>query len=341
MYVTSATGTPRRPERRREGLLGAGLDAPDTEQLEADPRTPRPSTCWGRRRSSRLPAITWDTNLPPATGHYCFIATVNHPADPQPVDPSDPIDPAVAWSNFLSYIRNNNNVTWRNFDVVTAISGSQSAPQPNFIVAGAPDAGRIFDLELDPEATARSADCVGDAARAPHCARRSQAFRRGDDRRAEASRRRPPPGRGETSLAAGPAGEERTSRMSSRDRDRRCEAGSTEAGDPPALPRHRGRPGHLGHPRPRAAQGTAKRRTYRRTGRDRRSTRLAARSSTVSRYEPCRTRRGTTIRTVFAPAGSASVRERICRLFRRRRNAQLALRRSRSSTAIVRCVLGV
>ena len=102
----------------------------------------------GSGSARQAPAIMWDTNLPPATGHYCFIATVNHPADPQPVDPSDPIAPAVAWSNFLSYIRNNNNVTWRNFDVVTAISGSQNAPQPNFIVAGAPDAGRIFDLEL-------------------------------------------------------------------------------------------------------------------------------------------------------------------------------------------------
>jgi hypothetical protein len=34
------------------------------------------------------PVITWSANLPP-TGHYCFIAIVDHPLDPEPLTPID------------------------------------------------------------------------------------------------------------------------------------------------------------------------------------------------------------------------------------------------------------
>ena len=68
------------------------------------------------------PAIPWEQdNLPPAAGHYCFVATVDHQFDPQP-------DTAVfTWAEFLDFIRNYNNVTWRNFNVVDLIPAGSGA----------------------------------------------------------------------------------------------------------------------------------------------------------------------------------------------------------------------
>ena len=87
------------------------------------------------------PRITWlQANLPPS-GHYCFVATVNHPLDPQP----DLV--TLTWDEFIAYIRNNNNVTWRNFQVVDLPVGGAPTPQP-FIVPGAFDRKRVFDLQI-------------------------------------------------------------------------------------------------------------------------------------------------------------------------------------------------
>jgi serine protease len=96
--------------------------------------------------------ITWSTNLPPATGHYCFVASVTHPADPEPL--SFPFGPgSFTWDEFFQYIKLNNNVTWRNFDVVPVVvpggGGGLGPPAPApFGAAGAPDAERGFDLEV-------------------------------------------------------------------------------------------------------------------------------------------------------------------------------------------------
>jgi serine protease len=91
--------------------------------------------------------ITWEiADLPPAAGHYCFVASVSHPRDPEPL--TAPFGPgSFSWDDFMQYIRLNNNVTWRNFEVVELATGGEggAAPLP-FLVAGAPDEGRVFDL---------------------------------------------------------------------------------------------------------------------------------------------------------------------------------------------------
>jgi len=88
------------------------------------------------------PEIVWDQgNLPASAGHRCFVATVDHPLDPQP-NTAD-----FDWDQFLAYIRNNNNVTWRNFEVVELPTGGNAAPA-DFLVAGAPDRERSFELEV-------------------------------------------------------------------------------------------------------------------------------------------------------------------------------------------------
>jgi serine protease len=92
-------------------------------------------------------AITWPSAAIPATGHYCFIALIGSPQDPAPA-PADFLN----WNNFTQFIRSNNNVTWRNFNVVN------NAPPPSakppffvalpFMAAGAPDQARPFAFEI-------------------------------------------------------------------------------------------------------------------------------------------------------------------------------------------------
>lgn len=92
-------------------------------------------------------AITWAQDEIPAPGHYCFVALIGTDLDPAP-NPTDFFD----WATYRSFIRNNNNVTWRNFNVV------DSAPAPGgdpegfvalpFLVPGAPDRARRMALEI-------------------------------------------------------------------------------------------------------------------------------------------------------------------------------------------------
>ena len=53
--------------------------------------------------------LRWLARDIPRTGHYCFIAVVDHPLDPAPAAPT-----LIDFTNFEAYIRSNNNVTWRN-----------------------------------------------------------------------------------------------------------------------------------------------------------------------------------------------------------------------------------
>ena len=72
--------------------------------------------------------IVWPSASVPASGHYCFVALVGHDHDPAPL-PADFLDD---WEYFKRYIRVNNNVTWRNFNVVEMeeATASDAAPDP-------------------------------------------------------------------------------------------------------------------------------------------------------------------------------------------------------------------
>lgn len=88
--------------------------------------------------------LTWNAADIPAPGHYCFVAILSHPQDPGPA-PTDFVD----WDNFRAFIRNNNNVTWRNFNVVPNVPppGARMIAQ-DFLMAGAPDKTRRMRLEV-------------------------------------------------------------------------------------------------------------------------------------------------------------------------------------------------
>ena len=92
-------------------------------------------------------AIIWDKDNIPATGHYCFVGILDSPNDPAPVSPGS--TSAFDWSQFENFIRNNNNVTWRNFNVVNNLPDVPSATAVfPFLIANAPDHSREFNLQI-------------------------------------------------------------------------------------------------------------------------------------------------------------------------------------------------
>ena len=77
--------------------------------------------------------IVWDSADIPAPGHYCYVGLVDAPADPAPL-----MADLVNFDNFRTFIRNNNNATWRNFNVIPADPADPSEQQA-FLIAGALD----------------------------------------------------------------------------------------------------------------------------------------------------------------------------------------------------------
>jgi hypothetical protein len=91
------------------------------------------------------PPIKWAGNSIPPKGHYCFVCLIDNACDPAPPRPADFLN----FDNFLRFIRENNNVTWRNFNVV------DNAPPPAapyvelpFNMNGAFDQSRRMRLEV-------------------------------------------------------------------------------------------------------------------------------------------------------------------------------------------------
>ena len=95
--------------------------------------------------------VTWPTGALPPPGHYCFIALVGNAQDPAP-DGADFQD----FDYYYAYIRTNNNVTWRNFDVVAALAPAapggldveNDAYDFEFDAPGAADRDRYFQLAV-------------------------------------------------------------------------------------------------------------------------------------------------------------------------------------------------
>lgn len=100
------------------------------------------------------PPILWDPV--PAEGHYCFIALAHHPADPGFVGSSFALDAVTEatvpeafadFGYFQTYIANENNVVWRNVNVVAAPAGTEVALAAR--VRGATDAEAEMDLRVE------------------------------------------------------------------------------------------------------------------------------------------------------------------------------------------------
>jgi serine protease len=63
--------------------------------------------------------LIWPGSEVPVTGHYCFVAFITCDQDPY-FDPKKIVVDSTTWDwdRYYHFIRNNNNVTWRNFNVV-------------------------------------------------------------------------------------------------------------------------------------------------------------------------------------------------------------------------------
>ena len=85
--------------------------------------------------------ITWPAASVPAPGHYCFVAIAGNTEDPKP-------GPAAfsTWANYVTFVQNNNNVAWRNFNVIPAPPNAD-VHELSFMVPGAFDASREFAIE--------------------------------------------------------------------------------------------------------------------------------------------------------------------------------------------------
>jgi serine protease len=91
------------------------------------------------------PRLAWPNAGIPGIGHYCFVATLQHPSDPAPPTPG-PLD----WASFQDLIRAHNNVTWCNFNVVNDLPDTPEAtPSFAFKLAGAEDGARPFAFEVE------------------------------------------------------------------------------------------------------------------------------------------------------------------------------------------------
>ncbi|TVP52446.1 MAG: hypothetical protein EA349_15635 [Halomonadaceae bacterium] len=91
-------------------------------------------------------AIIWPGAQVPAPGHYCLVALLDHPQDPAPPLPPGP--PEFDWDAFRGFIRAHNNVTWRNFNVVTPPPDPSLPLVLPFLITGTPDRARVFDFEV-------------------------------------------------------------------------------------------------------------------------------------------------------------------------------------------------
>jgi hypothetical protein len=87
------------------------------------------------------PVISWATA--PASGHYCFIAVLGTVTDPPP-----PQINFLSWANFERYVREENNVTWRNFDVINTALAAGREIALDFLIEGPPDQPRAMRLEI-------------------------------------------------------------------------------------------------------------------------------------------------------------------------------------------------
>ncbi len=83
--------------------------------------------------------ITWG-NVP-QPGHYCFVAVLGTSGDPKP-----DIQSIQNVNDFYNFIRQNNNATWKNFDIIAA-SGGKKIKIP-FWIQGWPKIPYHGDLEI-------------------------------------------------------------------------------------------------------------------------------------------------------------------------------------------------
>lgn len=86
--------------------------------------------------------LVFPSALIPGTGHYCMIAVVTNALDPAPDH-----NLIASISDYLDFVRNANNIAYRNMDVVDLVPGTPGHLEA--LVARLPGVDEPFDLRLD------------------------------------------------------------------------------------------------------------------------------------------------------------------------------------------------
>jgi len=86
--------------------------------------------------------MTWLNGDIPPVGHYCFLSLIDRVDDPAP-DPST----VQNWNDYYRFIRQNNNATWKNFNVVPLLPGTYTTS--TFQIHGWPRVKLSSDLLID------------------------------------------------------------------------------------------------------------------------------------------------------------------------------------------------
>lgn len=93
-------------------------------------------------RDEMLVAGPLEWNTIPERGHYCFVAILGNAQDLKP-----DFSAIASAADFHSFIRNSNNVAWKNFDVENVFAGGYQRFE--FHIQGWPRVSLASDLELD------------------------------------------------------------------------------------------------------------------------------------------------------------------------------------------------
>ncbi|MFN8238784.1 MAG: hypothetical protein U0T77_11495 [Chitinophagales bacterium] len=89
--------------------------------------------------------IAWDSSTIPHEGHYCYICSIQ--CDEDTTFEFEEIA-ALDWSQFIQFIRVNNNITWKNFNVIDSPPAAHSPYILPFLLRSAFDSARMFDINI-------------------------------------------------------------------------------------------------------------------------------------------------------------------------------------------------
>jgi hypothetical protein len=86
--------------------------------------------------------VVWPSSQVPSIGHYCLIGVVNSERDPISIPTS-----YASIEDYLKFVRDHNNICYRNTTVEDAIPG-ETDPSSSFCLRGLPDRGDRFRMEI-------------------------------------------------------------------------------------------------------------------------------------------------------------------------------------------------
>jgi hypothetical protein len=93
--------------------------------------------------------ITFNTNSP--AGHYCYVCVISNSIDDRnditQLKPHElPGETPLTSDEFLRLIRDNNNITWKNFNIIEMESASATSVEMPFLMVGDETKSEIFEF---------------------------------------------------------------------------------------------------------------------------------------------------------------------------------------------------